>query len=105
MDEDIQVTARHVDISDRVRQYAVDRTQKLERFYDGIVSAHVILSKDNSPAENKTAEINIDVYQKRLSATDNGETYDTAINKCVNALRRQLEKYKSQLRSTDKDAH
>jgi putative sigma-54 modulation protein len=105
MDEDIQVTARHVDISDRVRQYAIDRTQKLERYYDGIVSAHVILSKDNSPAENKTAEINIDVYQKRLSATDKGETYDKAINQCVDALRRQLEKYKSQLRSTDKDAH
>jgi putative sigma-54 modulation protein len=82
MDEDIQVTARHVDVSDRVRQYAIDRTQKLERYYDGI-----------------------DVYQKRLSATDKGETYDKAINQCVDALRRQLEKYKSQLRSTDKDAH
>jgi len=105
MEENIQITARHVDVNDRVRRYAISRTQKLERYYDGIVSAHVILSKDNSPAENKTAEINIDVYQKRLSAADKGETYDAAINKCVDHLRRQLEKYKSQLRSTDKDAH
>jgi putative sigma-54 modulation protein len=101
----IQTTARHVEISDRVRQYAETRTQKLERFYDGIVEAHVILSKDNSPAEAKTAEINIDVYQKRLSAQDSADTYEQAINKSVDHLRRQLEKYKAQLRRTDKDAH
>jgi putative sigma-54 modulation protein len=101
----VQTTARHVDVSDTVREYAEKRTRKLERFYDGIVDAHVILGKDNSPAENKTVEINIDVYQKRLSADDAASTYEQAINQCVDALRRQLEKYKAQLRSTDKDAH
>lgn len=100
-----QVTARHVDVSDRVYEYAQNRTQKLEQFYDGIVSAHVILSEDNSPAENKTAEINIEVYQKRLSADDSADTHEQAINLCIDHLRRQLEKYKSNLRSKDKDAH
>lgn len=100
-----QITARHVDVSDRVRQYAEDRTGKLEQFYDGITSAHVILSEDNSPASEKTAEINIDVYQKRLSAEDSASTHQEAINLCVDHLRRQLEKYKSNLRSKDKDAH
>lgn len=100
-----QITARHVDISDRVRQHAEQRAQKLERFYDGIVSAHIILGETNSPAQEKKAEINIDVYQKRLSAEDSASTYEQAINLCVDHLRRQLEKYKSQLRSTDRDAH
>lgn len=101
----IQITARHVEISDRIRQYADARTQKLERYYDGIVEAHVVLSKDNSPAEEKTAEINIDVYQKRLSAQDSGDSYEQAINKSVDHLRRQLEKYKAQLRRKDGDSH
>jgi putative sigma-54 modulation protein len=100
-----QITTRHVDVSDRVRQYADDRTGKLEQFYDGIVNAHVILGEDNSPAAEKTAEINIDVYQKRLSAEDSASTHEEAINMCVDHLRRQLEKYKSNLRSTTKDVH
>lgn len=100
-----QITARHVDVSDRVREYARSRTAKLEQFYDGIVNAHVILGKDNSPAENKTAEINIEVYRKHLSAEDSGTSHEEAINLCVDHLRRQLEKYKSKLRSKDKDAH
>lgn len=100
-----QITTRHVDVSDRVQQYADDRTAKLEQFYDGIIDAHVILGEDNSPAENKTAEININVYQKQLSAEDSASTHEEAINLCVDHLRRQLEKYKAKLRSKDKDAH
>jgi putative sigma-54 modulation protein len=100
-----QVTTRHVDVSDRVHEYARERTAKLEQFYDGITSAHVILGEDNSPAENKTASINIDVYQRRLSAEDSASSHEEAINLCVDHLRRQLEKYKSKLRSKDKDAH
>lgn len=100
-----QITTRHVSVSDRVHQYAGDRTGKLEQFYDGIVSAHVILGEENSPASAKTAAINIDVYQKRLSAEDSASTHEEAINLCVDHLRRQLEKYKSNLRSTEKDVH
>jgi len=100
-----QITTRHVDVSDQVREYAKERTGKLEQFYDGIVSAHVILSEDNSPAAEKTAAINIDVYQQRLSAEDSASTHREAINMCVDHLRRQLEKYKSKLRGKDKDAH
>lgn len=100
-----QITTRHVDISDRVREYAAERTSKLEQFYDGIVSAHVILGEDNSPANNKTAEINIEVYQQQLSAEDDAGTHKEAINLCVDHLRRQLETYKSKLRSKEKDVH
>lgn len=100
-----QITARHVDISDRIREYAAERTSKLEQFYDGIVNAHVILGEDNSPANNKTAAINIEVYQKQLSAEDSADTHKEAINLCVDHLRRQLEKYKSKLRDKTKDAH
>jgi putative sigma-54 modulation protein len=100
-----QITTRHVDVSDRVREYAEERTAKLEKFFDNIIDAHVILSEDNSPASNKTAEININVYQKQLSAEDSASTHEEAINLCVDHLRRQLEKYKSKLRSRDKDAH
>jgi putative sigma-54 modulation protein len=100
-----QITTRHVNVSDQVRQYAEERTAKLEQFFDNIIDAHVILGEDNSPASNKTAEININVYQKQLSAEDSASTHQEAINLCVDHLRRQLEKYKAKLRSKDKDAH
>lgn len=100
-----QVTARHVDISPRLRDYAEERASKLTRYFDNIISAHIILSQNNTPAEDKTAEINLDVSQKRLSAENAASTHEDAIDACVDNLRRQLQKHKAQLRSHDKDFH
>lgn len=100
-----QITGRHVDLNPDLRAHIDDQLSKLQRFYDGIISAHVIIGESNAPSGDKTAEINIDVYQKRLSADDAAPTHEQAINQCVDHLRRQLKRYKAKLRSTDKDAH
>lgn len=100
-----QITARHIDLHPDLREHVESQLEKLQRFYDGIINAHVILGESNAPSGDKTAEINIDVYQKRLSADDAAPTHEQAINQCVDHLRRQLKRYKAKLRSTDKDAH
>jgi putative sigma-54 modulation protein len=100
-----QITARNIDLYPDLRDHVDSRLAKLERYYDGIINAHVILGESNAPSGDKTAEINIDVYQKRLSAEDSAPTHEQAINQCVDHLRRQLKKYKAKLRSTDKNAH
>lgn len=101
----LQLTTRHVSVSPQVQSRVEERLQKLERYYDGIINAEVILSKNNSPAEEKTVEARLDVYQKRLTATGEASTHEDAAKNCADQLRRQLEKYKAQLRSKDKDAH
>ncbi|MFO8233740.1 MAG: ribosome-associated translation inhibitor RaiA [Longimonas sp.] len=101
----LQLTTRHVTVSPQVQSRVEERLQKLERYYDGIINAEVILSKNNSPAEEKTVEARLDVYQKRLTATGEASNHEDAAKDCVDQLRRQLEKYKAQLRRKDKDAH
>jgi putative sigma-54 modulation protein len=100
-----QITGRHVDISPDLRAYIEQRLGKLTRIFENIITAHVILSTDNSPAEAKTAEINLDVSQTRLSAEDAAPTHEEAVRLCVEHLRRQLKKHKAQLRSYDRDSH
>lgn len=98
-----QVTARHFDASPALRAYAAKRLAKLERYYDGIVDARVTLGTDGSAAGKKTAEISVGVYGQRLVAEDQAASHETAIDNCVERLRRQVLKYKDRLRSTDKD--
>ncbi len=97
-----QVTARHFDASPALRAYAAKRLAKLERYYDGIVDAHIVLGTNGSSSE-KTAEVTVGVYGQRLVAEDQSSTHETAIDNCVERLRRQVLKYKDRLRSTDKD--
>ena len=98
-----QVTARHFHASQRLRQYANERLSKLERYYDGITDAHVILRSTN--ALEKTAEITLNVYHKQLAAHDVAPSYEEAIDRCIEHLRKQIARYKGKLRSVDKDIH
>lgn len=98
-----QITARHFEAQPSLKEYAEAKLEKLERIYDGITEARVVLEEDGSPGRDKSAEIIVHVYQQTLSAASNGATHEKAIDECVKALRRQIKKYKAKLRSTDKN--
>ena len=98
-----QITARHFDADDTLKEYASKKLAKLERYYDGITEARVVLGEDGGAGSSKSAEIIVRVYQQTLSAAAEGASHEDAIDQCVDALRRQVKKYKAKLRSKDRD--
>lgn len=99
----LQITARHFDADDTLKDYASKKLSKLERYYDGITDARIVLAEDGGAGSSRSAEIVVHVYQQTLSANGEGPTHEKAIDQCVDALRRQIKKYKAKLRSKDKD--
>lgn len=100
-----QITARHFEANDTLKEYAAKKLAKLEKYYDGITDARIVLAVDGSAGSAKSAEIVVRVYQQTLSAASDGATHEQAVDGCVEALRRQVKKYKAKLRSKDKDYH
>lgn len=100
-----QITARHFHASDNLKAYASERVNKLERYYDGITNAHVILSNGSGSPDGKHAEITLSVFQKQLTADDHAASYEQAIDRCVAHLKRQILKYKEKLKDKHKDVH
>ncbi len=99
-----RITARHFSLTEELRNFVSDRLTKLDRYYDGITDAHVILTVERG-RQDRFAEIILTVYRQTLSASDIGPTHELAIDKCIEGLRRQLLKYKAKLKSTAKDYH
>lgn len=97
----IQMTARHFDPSPALRTRVNDRMKKLERYYDGILDANVVLTRE----PEKGAEISLNVYRQTLTAKTTRPTHEDAIDDCVERLRRQLLRYKAKLRSTERHSH
>ncbi|MCC6397450.1 MAG: ribosome-associated translation inhibitor RaiA [Bacteroidetes bacterium] len=98
----ITFTARHFRPHPEIKQHALDTVKKLYKFYDGIVTANVILSYERATNSVKTAEINIHVYGGVLTAKEKSEDYHKSIDKAAEKLTLQLEKYKAKLRAKDK---
>jgi putative sigma-54 modulation protein len=98
----VTFTARHFRPHADVKQHAIGEVRKLGKFYDGIVTANIILSFERPTNSLKGAEINLHVYGTVLSASDKSEDFLKSIDKTVAKLALQLTKYKARLRSKDK---
>ncbi|MBP1648664.1 MAG: hypothetical protein H6Q30_2109 [Bacteroidetes bacterium] len=98
----IKFTARHFRAHTEIKEHAMEMVKKLDRFYDGIVTADIILSYERATKSVKTAEINLHVYGGVLTAKEKSEDYVKSIDAAVEKLTQQLSKYKSKLRGKDK---
>jgi putative sigma-54 modulation protein len=100
----IQITARHFTASAKLQEHVQTKLSKLEKFYDGITDARVILSQPGGPVEFN-AEVTLNVYKQALVAESKDSSYELALDGCVERLRRQLKRYKDRLRDTGRDEH
>lgn len=87
-------TARHFDASNDLHVYAEDAVQKLDQFYDRIITCDIILEPVPDDENPQQAELNVKVPQKLLNAKEKAATYEKAINMVVDNIARQLKKYK-----------
>lgn len=79
--------------------FAEERVDKLEQFFDNIISGEVFLRVEKSEdTKNKLAEIRIHIPGKELFAKRQCKSFEEGIDETVEALRRQLMKTKGKRR-------
>ena len=98
----VQITARHFKLTDSLRTYVEDRVSRLERYYDGITTASVILDLGEGTTDERIAEIALGVYRQTLTCRETAETHEEAVNQCTANLKRQILRYKDKLRGKHK---
>lgn len=87
-------TARHFNASDRLQAHALEAVKKLEKFYDGILDCDIIMSPHESPEEPQQVELIVKVAQITLNASETASTYEQALGKAIDNMKRQLIRYK-----------
>ncbi len=91
----IKISGRHTDTSSALREYVIEKTEALNRFFDRIVSVDVVLSVEK---ERRIADFHAHlVNRKRINAHEESSDMYASIDKAVDRLKRQLVKYNDQL--------
>jgi len=86
--------------SEQLEQFIQQKMGKLDQFFDGIVSAEVILKLDKSDStENKVAEISLNIPGGDLFAKKQTKIFEESVDLSVDALRKQLIKWKEKVRA------
>lgn len=72
---------------------------KLAQYFNRIVQADVVLRLENSgQVRDKIAEVRLKVPGQVLFAKESQKTFELAVTKATDQLRRQLKRYKEKLR-------
>jgi putative sigma-54 modulation protein len=87
----LSISGHHVDVTDALRAYVEDKLQKLERHYDHVTNAHVILTVEKL---RQKAEATIHISGAELFADADCDDMYAAIDKLTDKLDRQILKYK-----------
>lgn len=94
----INVTLRHSNNHSEIEEYAREAVLNLVKFFPNIMSCHVILDHQKNDFEkNKLAEITVHVPQNDFIAKEAGIAYEPAIDSCIAALTKQLQKHKDKM--------
>ncbi len=81
-------------------EFAERKLQKMEQFFDRIIEAHVVLKLENSgQIKDKIAELRLNVPGDTLIVKESDKTFEASINNALDALKRQLLKYKEKTRN------
>lgn len=90
----LNLTGHHVEITDALRAYVAEKLQRLERHFDHVSNAHVILSVEKT---RQKAEATINATGNQLHADAVEEDMYAAIDALADKLDRQIKKHKEKL--------
>lgn len=92
----INLTARHLDITDAIRSYVQNKFERLERHFDHMTNVHVILSVEKL---RQKAEASFHVSGHDVYADAEHEDMYAAIDGLIDKLDRQVLKHKEKMKN------
>ena len=97
---EVRIQSIHFDASEQLQAFVQKRAAKLEKFYDDIQKVEVSLKVVKpEAAENKEAGVRVFVPNADFYASKVCDTFEEAIDVSLEALEKQLVKYKEKQRS------
>lgn len=93
----IEITGRHFNVSDALRDYAIQKASKLTRFYDGIQRIQIIVSSDGN---DQLVELIVSVNKgQTIVANERHESIYASVDLASDKAHRQLTRLKDKIQS------
>jgi putative sigma-54 modulation protein len=98
----IQITGRHVEITDSMKDYAMDKISKIERFMNRIIDINIIM--DIQKLEHRV-EIILKAGNTKITSRASSTDMYVSIDQAVDKLETQILRYKSRLQDHHAKGH
>lgn len=91
----VMINSVHFKADQKLEVFITEKVEKLCSKYSEVISAEVTLKLDNTDTpENKIADIRLVLRGDDLYASKQSKSFEESVDACIDALKKQLEKYK-----------
>ena len=95
----VQIQSVKFDADKKLIEFVENKMSKLERFADRATGAEVILKLDKDFEKgNKVATITLHMPGEDMEAEHRARAFEEAIDEAIDALKRQIEKFKEKVK-------
>ena len=95
----VNINAVHFKTDAKLDEFITDKVSKLYQFFEEVITADVTLKLDsNEKVKDKIVEIRLSVRGNDLFAKKESKAFEDAIDQAVEALRKQITRYKEKIR-------
>jgi len=91
----IKITARKFKAHQTLKEFVSNEISSLEKYYDNIMNAEVVLSYTKPNNSVKNAEIILQIPGQTLKAKEESDDFNKSIASSVNKIKSQLKKFRS----------
>ena len=96
----ISVQSIHFNADKKLLGFIQKRVDKLDQFFDQIISGQVYLKLENTEDEaNKVTEIKVSVPGSLFFAKEQCKTFEEATDLAIDSLRKQVDKHKTKIKT------
>ncbi len=97
---EIRIQSIHFDATEQLQAFIQKKVSKLEKYYEDIKKVEVSLKVIKpETAENKEAGVKVLVPNGEFYASKICDTFEESVDVCIEALEKQLVKYKEKQRN------
>jgi putative sigma-54 modulation protein len=98
---EVKINSVHFTADQKLVDFVNKKVSKLDTFFDGIINAEVTMKVlKPETANNKVSELKISIPANGyLFAKKQADTFEEATDLAIDAIRKQLDKYKEKLKN------
>ncbi len=98
---EVKINSVHFTTDKKLVEFVNKKVNKLDTFFDGIINAEVTLKVlKPETSNNKIAELKLSIPSNGyLFAKKQADTFEEAIDLAIDAIKKQIDKYKEKLKS------
>jgi putative sigma-54 modulation protein len=98
---EVKINSVHFNADQKLVDFVNKKVNKLDTFFDGIIKAEVTLKVQKpESSNNKISELKLSIPAKDyLFAKKQADTFEEATDLAIDAIRKQLSKFKEKLKN------